>query len=83
MTQLFYYSAPWCGPCQKFGPLVDQVTDDYDLEVLKINVDVHPEKAVSHNIWSVPVLILEKDGHAVGRLTGAVGEEVLRQFLEG
>ena len=34
-----YFTAPWCGPCRMFGPVVEKVTGELGVPLHKINVD--------------------------------------------
>ncbi len=84
MTQIFYYSAPWCGPCRTFGPLVDKVSHDSDVPIVKINID-DPSmllQAMEHNIKVVPTLVKVRDNTPIARREGALSEESLRTFVE-
>ena len=26
MKKILYFSAPWCGPCKQFGPIMDRIS---------------------------------------------------------
>ncbi len=56
-----YFTAPWCGPCKMFKPVVHEViAEGYDIE--EINVDDDQATATKYGIMSVPtILILELD----------------------
>lgn len=56
-----YFTAPWCGPCRMYKPIVSEViAEGHDIE--EINVDEQQEEALKYRIMSVPViLILEVD----------------------
>ena len=67
--QLFYYSAPWCKPCETLGPIMDQVGKQ--IPVKKLNVDyVDPEILQKLNIRNIPVVILTENEQEVRRFTG-------------
>ena len=36
--------APWCAPCRRLAPTVDQLADEYNgrLTVAKVNIDENP-----------------------------------------
>ena len=52
MKQLFYFTAPWCGPCQALGPIMDKVGQQIHVE--KINIDYETDRARTANVMSVP-----------------------------
>lgn len=43
--------ANWCGPCRMLGPVLDQVADELDGQVLvgKVDVDVQGDLAMQYN----------------------------------
>jgi thioredoxin 1 len=51
-----YFSAPWCGPCRSFGPIMEQVS--LEVEVEKINVDEQGDLAMKYGVRNVPTVIL-------------------------
>lgn len=56
-----YFTAPWCGPCRMYKPVIQEViSEGHDIE--EINVDEQQDEALKYRIMSVPViLILEVD----------------------
>lgn len=76
-----YYSAPWCVPCQSFGPVMDQVSSI--IPVVKVNVDYEANAAARANVRSVPTVILVENEQEVRRFTGARSYDQLIQFING
>ena len=76
-----YYSAPWCVPCQSFGPVMDQVSSI--IPVVKVNVDYEADAAARANVRSVPTVILVENEQEVRRFTGARSYDQLIQFING
>ena len=69
---LEYYSASWCQPCKVFGPVMDAFASDHpEMEYIKVNIDITPEKALAEGITGVPTIILKDGEKEVYRLTGA------------
>ena len=63
--------APWCGPCQMLGPVIEGISQEVkDTKVVKVNVDESQDIAVKYNIVSIPTVILFKDGQIVDTLIG-------------
>jgi len=64
--------APWCGPCRRIAPLLEQFAQDnaQALKVVKINTDENMNLASGYRIDSIPTLILFKDGQVVERFVG-------------
>lgn len=64
--------APWCGPCQMLGPIIEEVAIDLKdkVKVIKVNVDEAQEIAMKYNIVSIPTVIVFKAGQIVDTLIG-------------
>ena len=67
--------ATWCGPCQMFAPILEEVSSDY--KVVKIDVDENKALAQELQISAVPTTIIYKDGEVKDTLMGFVPKEVL------
>ncbi len=79
--------APWCGPCRLVSPVVEAVGEAHadKIDIAKINTDENQQLAMRYSIFSIPTLIVFKDGREAARLVGympqAVMEDRLREFL--
>jgi thioredoxin 1 len=71
--------APWCGPCRAIAPVLDSLVSESNgrLTLAKVNVDEEPTLAASHEIRSIPTILLVKDGRIVDRIVGAVPRATL------
>ena len=58
--------APWCGPCRKMGPLLDEIASEFEgrLKVVKINTDENLKTAKEYQIRGLPRILLFKDREA-------------------
>ena len=81
MRRLYYYSAPWCVPCQSFGPVMDQISSV--IPVVKVNVDYEADMTAKANVRSVPTVILVEGESEIRRFTGARSYDQLIQFING
>lgn len=80
MKKILYFSAPWCGPCKQFGPVMDRISQTGIL-VEKVNVDNSPSVAAAYNVRSVPtVVIVGGSGNEIGRSVGVLSESQVRQL---
>lgn len=71
-TVLLDFYAEWCGPCKMLSPIISEIADERpDIKVGKINVDAESSLAREYNIYSIPTLVVLKDGVEVKRATGA------------
>lgn len=78
------FSAPWCGPCKKLEPVVDQIATEYDgrLKVVKVNVDTAPTTAAQFGVLSVPMLLFIRDGNVKDQVLGLVSKQAIADRLE-
>ena len=71
-TVLLDFYADWCGPCKMIAPIISEIADERgDIRVGKINVDESSDLAREYNIYSIPTLVVLKDGKEIKRATGA------------
>jgi thioredoxin 1 len=75
MKKILYFSAPWCGPCKQFGPVMEQIGQS--VPVQKINVDDQPDIATSYSVRNVPTVIIVKDGEIVNRMVGVQTQAIV------
>ncbi|MFH1291733.1 MAG: thioredoxin [bacterium] len=77
--------APWCGPCQMMGPIMDELSEEYKDKVIKIgkcNVDESGNIAAQFSIMSIPAFMVFKGGQVVDQVTGGVQKEKLKEMIE-
>lgn len=79
-TQLIYFTAPWCGPCRTFGPLIERLAAEAGVPVVKVNADENADMTDEFRIMSLPTVIVMKDGAEADRVIGA-NESHLRKVL--
>lgn len=77
------FFAPWCGPCQMLGPIVDALaTEVGDLAIVgKVNVEEQPELANMFKVMSVPTIVFFKDGKISHHTVGFKSKDELRRLL--
>ena len=74
--------APWCGPCQMVGPIIEEIAAERDdIIVGKINVDEEMELAKSFRIVSIPTIIVLKNGEKVATSIGYKPKEDILKLL--
>ncbi len=65
--------APWCGPCQMMGPVLEEASVEWEgkIKVCKLNVDEAMATAREYQIQSIPTMILFDKGQPAKRIVGA------------
>ncbi len=76
--------APWCGPCRKLGPILDEVAGEFGDKVkfVKMNTDENLETAQNYSISGLPSLLVFKNGKAVERLVGLMPKSSIISNIE-
>jgi thioredoxin 1 len=76
--------AEWCGPCRIVGPIVDELSKDYDGKAVigKVDVDSNPAISTRFGIRNIPTLLVFKNGVVVDKQVGAVAKTVLASKLD-
>lgn len=81
---LLDFYADWCGPCKTQGKILHEMVDEPEgqpLQVIKINIDEHPQLAKKLQVKRLPTLMLVQDGSMVKRQTGAMSKGQLVQWM--
>ena len=75
--------APWCGPCKSMAPVFKNVSKKYPLKVLfaKVNTEDEQNLGAKYNIRSIPTLVIYKNGIEIQRVSGALDEQNLINFI--
>ena len=71
--------APWCGPCQMMGPIIEETSKEIGDKAIvgKLNVDENPDTAQKFGVMSIPTLIIFKKGEVTKQLVGVQSKETL------
>ncbi len=75
--------APWCGPCQSLGPLLEKVVESFKgaVKLAKVDTDRQMQLTGAFRIKSLPTVVLIKNGQLVDGFMGALPESAIREFL--
>ena len=74
--------APWCGPCRMVAPVLEEISNERGLRVVKLNVDENQQTAAKYEVLSIPTMILFKAGQPTKKIIGAYPKRKLEAELE-
>ena len=75
--------APWCGPCQSFGPIYEELSEQHDNVVFaKVNTEDQQELGARFQIRSIPTLMLFREQIILYQEAGALGKADLAKLVE-
>ena len=78
MKQLLYFSAPWCGPCRTFKPVIESLQSE--ISITFYDVDSSPQETAQYNVRSVPTVVVVQNGMEIGRAVGAKTKAEIRSL---
>jgi thioredoxin 1 len=79
--------AGWCGPCRALAPTIEELSKQYSgrAVIAKVDVDQNPSTAEKFHVFSIPTVVIIKDGCEVERIVGLCSknryDEVLQKHL--
>jgi len=76
--------AAWCGPCLALTPTIEELAEDYAGKILvgKLDVDENPKTAECFQIFSIPTMLVMKNGKEVDRIVGLVPKKQIEAVLK-
>ena len=79
---LIDFYADWCGPCRMVSPVIEEIAGERsDVVVGKVNVDSEPELAREFSVYSIPTLVVLRDGREVSRRVGVGSKDQILEML--
>lgn len=76
--------APWCPPCRRVAPVLDDLAQEYAGRVVigKVNTDEDSRQAGKLGVRGIPTMILFRGGREVNRVVGALPKPALKQWID-
>ncbi len=86
---LIDFYADWCGPCKVLGPIIDELSLEYQgrAYVAKVNTQTNPQLSSHFKIKSIPTLMIFHQGQFREKFNGLIPkpnlEEILDEYISG
>jgi thioredoxin 1 len=76
--------AAWCGPCRMVGPIIDEISQDFDGKAVvgKVDVDANQEFAAKYGVRNIPTVLVFDKGELVGRHVGVSPKAAYAEALD-
>ncbi len=75
--------APWCGPCQMVGPIMEELAKEWKgkIRIGKLNVDENQIISGRYGIKSIPMFLVFDNGKLVNTLVGALPKNAFKEAM--
>ena len=76
--------AAWCGPCRMIGPVIEEMSGEYEGRAIiaKVNVDENPGVSAQFGVRNIPTVLFIKNGEVADKSVGAVPKAQLTEKLD-
>jgi thioredoxin 1 len=76
--------AAWCGPCRMVGPIIEELSNEYDGKAVvgKVDVDSNQEFAAKYGVRNIPTVLLFKGGELIDRKVGVSPKQVYAEAID-
>ena len=76
--------AEWCGPCRMLGPIIEELSSDYDGKAVigKVDVDSNQQYAAQFGVRNIPTVLIFKDGELVNRQVGVSQKNIYADYID-
>ena len=76
--------AEWCGPCRALGPMIDELSGEYEgkAKIGKLDIDTNRDAAMKYGIQSIPSIIIFKDGEVLNKFVGISPKDELVSAID-
>ena len=76
--------AAWCGPCRMVGPIIDEISSEYENKAIvgKVDIDSNQEFAAKYGVRNIPTVLVFSNGELVDRHVGVAHKDTYAAALD-
>lgn len=74
--------APWCTPCKTLAPIIEKVSEEKSVKLIKINADESKDLTSDFNVRGIPTVIFFKGGQEIDRVVGLKQASIYNEIIE-
>ncbi|MGJ5642625.1 thioredoxin [Formosa sp. S-31] len=76
--------AAWCGPCRMVGPIIDEISTEYEGKAVvgKVDVDANQDFASKYGVRNIPTVLVFQNGEVVGRQVGVAPKKAYTDAID-
>ncbi len=76
------FYADWCMPCKALAPIIKEITDEFNIKLIKVNVDECPNVSLEYGIMSIPTIIYFENNKEINRKIGLCSKSELKELIK-
>ncbi|MFV0564293.1 MAG: thioredoxin [Flavobacteriaceae bacterium] len=76
--------AAWCGPCRMVGPVIEEISGEYEGKAVvgKVDVDANQEFAAKYGVRNIPTVLVFQNGEVVARQVGVAPKAAYTEAID-
>jgi thioredoxin 1 len=77
------FYADWCAPCQEVSPALEELAHEFQgrIRLIRVNVDADSELVDKYAVYSIPTIVMVRNGREANRIIGAKGKDQYRAAI--
>ncbi len=81
-VKIIDFYASWCGPCKMMASVLEDLAKEHkEVEIIKVNTDLHQELAMEYGVMSIPTIYIYKDNKEIEKLIGFRDKTELEKII--
>lgn len=76
------FYADWCGPCKMLGEVLEEIDQEKEIEIVKVNTDNFMSLARDFKIMTIPNIKIFENGKVVKEQTGFLTKDELLKWIK-